>query len=422
MMRRKKLLFVVLPIFLILSIVSVTMLLQSSQTVKAENLLDDIKPKPIYAGLLSEEYIGAVSDFSIELFKKSIKDGKNSLVSPLSVYFALGMTANGADGETLAEFKRLLGKDRLSMEELNKNNYSLMKSLTDNKTNRLTIANSIWYRENQGLTVSKEFLQTDGDYYKADAYMADFNDKRTVKDINNWVKKNTGGQIDSIVDGIDTNTMLYLFNTLYFEAEWETKYYKEAVRENKFHCSDGEDIETKFMYGSEYSYLSSDNCQGFVKNYAGDKFGFAALLPNQNISMDDFIESLTGEAFQALFKNASNETVQTAIPKFTTEYDCSLNNSLSSIGLTEAFDEDNANFTSMSNKDLYIADVRHKTFICVNEKGTKAGAVTKMEMIAKSAMIKPPKEVILDRPFVYAIIDNQTSLPVFIGVMENPKA
>lgn len=389
----------------------------------AQNLMKGITPSKVDKVKLSDSFVSSAADFSVELFKKSTTEKKNSLVSPVSVYLALAMTENGADGKTLKEFESVLGKYNLAADDINKYCSSFSKLLTDTKTGKLNIANSIWYRQNDSLTVNKDFLQTNADYFSSAAYSADFNSNQTVNDINNWVKSNTGGLIDSILDKIDPQTVMYLINTLYFEAEWEEVYSKEDVRIGDFKLEDGSALPAQFMYSSESSYIKDNNAQGFIKPYKDNKYSFLALLPDEGVSIDSYVSSLTGEKLLSLIKNKSNANVNAAIPKFKTEYSKNLVESLKSMGLNECFIPDSANFSKMGSSDsgnLYVGNVLHKTYIQVDELGTKAGAVTSVEMNLTSMPVEI-KEVILNRPFVYAIIDNETGLPLFIGIMRNPK-
>ncbi|MDV3426439.1 MAG: serpin family protein, partial [Bacillota bacterium] len=390
--------------------------------VYADDLMKGVTPHKAESVSLSEDFLKSTSDFSIELFKKSYTKGKNSLISPASVYLALGMTANGADGNTLKEFEAVLGRHNLNINDLNTFYNSLTRELTDATSEKFSIANSIWYRQNENLDIKKDFLQTNADYYGAAAYKADFNSKSTINDINNWVKNNTHNQIDKIIDQIDSNTIMYLINTVYFEDEWEIPYTKNDVRKAPFKLQDGTNKTTEFMHSEEYGYLKDDKAEGFIKPYKNGKYSFAALLPDEGVNIDSFISSLSGEDFINLLKNKSNETVSADLPKFKADYKMELNDTLKQMGLKDCFISGSANFSKMAAGnagEIYLSNVLHKTFIAVDTKGTKAGAVTKVEMTCKG-IASSQHNITLNRPFVYAIVDNKTNLPLFIGTMTNP--
>ena len=365
-------------------------------------------------------FIESMADFSIELFKRSITDRENSLISPLSVTLALAMTANGADGETLAQMEKLLGGG-IPLAELNEYLSGYTGALPNEKKSKLEIANSIWFRNDEGrLRVLPDFLQSNADYYGAAAFSSAF-DAQTLADINNWVKTNTDGMIEKIIENIDESQVMYLINAIVFDAEWQDVYYRENIREGEFTDITGAVRNVDFMHSDESIYLDDGLATGFIKPYNGGGYSFAALLPNEGVSIEDYIESLTGSGFLDTLNKAQSVTVYASMPKFEYEYGIEMSDALKELGIPDAFDGGKADFSKMADSafgGLNIDIVLHKTFISVDELGTKAGAVTMVAM-ADGAAYDPeePKVVHLDRPFVYAIIDNATSLPIFIGTL-----
>jgi len=385
--------------------------------VQAKDLMEGITPNNVDALDDLSSQNADVTDFAIRLFKASNENGKNTLISPLSVLCALAMTANGAEEETLAQMEEVLG---MTTDELNLYLYSYMKNLPQGDKYKLSLANSIWFTEDERFTVNQDFLQTNADYYGADIYKAPF-DKQTLKDINNWVKQNTDEMIPEILDQIPSEAIMYLVNALAFEAEWSEIYEKHQVKDGEFTKEDGTKQDVKFMYGSEGTYFEDEKATGFMKRYVGGKYAFVALLPNEGVTVSEYIASLDGESLNALLANPQYATVHTSIPKFETEYKVEMSDILQSMGMTEAFDMYNADFEGLGTStggNIYISRVLHKTFISVGEKGTKAGAATIVEM-KDGAAAEPtePKEVYLDRPFVYMLVDCENNIPFFIGTM-----
>lgn len=369
-----------------------------------------------------DTFTAAMADFSIGLFKRSIADpqnAQNTLVSPLSVMLALSMTANGAQGETLAQMEALLGGG-ISLDDLNKYLYTYANNLPSEEKSILKIANSIWLRDDgERLRVNDAFLQKNADYYGAAAFRAAF-DAQTVSDINEWVDTNTDGMIPEILSEIDDSHMLYLVNALMFDAEWQRVYCKEDVRDGDFHGAKYRHVEkADFMHSTEGLYLDDGNATGFLKPYAGGAYSFAALLPNEWVPIEEYVETLTGEGFLRTLNSARETTVFAALPKFEYDYSVLMNDTLKNLGIPLAFDRESADFTLMAEStdgNIYIDAVLHKTFISVDELGTKAGAVTMVAMAAAGAPLDI-QTVTLDRPFVFAIVDNATNLPVFIGTV-----
>lgn len=363
------------------------------------------------------------TNFAVRLLQEctQFQTESNTLVSPLSVINALAMTANGAEGETLEQMEELFGAD---LSSLCSYLHDYNNSLSQSEKHKLHSANSIWIRDDMSFTAQPDFLQANAEWFDADIYMAPF-DNSTLKDINKWVSENTDEMIPEILNEIPQDTVMYLVNALAFDAEWQSVYEENQVRDGIFTREDGTAQDMEMMYSTEYTYLQDTQAQGFVKYYHDAKYAFAALLPDEGISLADYTASLTGERLHDLLTNPSRTTVETAIPKFEAEYSILLNDVLKSLGMTDAFDSGTADFSGLGTSpdgNLFISRVIHKTFIAVGEQGTRAGAATVVEVDRESAMDGPDerKTVYLDRPFVYMIIDCEENLPVFIGTVTDP--
>lgn len=387
----------------------------------AKDLMKNVDAAEVEIKPISDNFVKSLNNFSVELLKSSVNKDGSKVISPMSVYIALSMTANGAQGETLKEFEKVLGKYDLTMEDINQYCYSLNESISEK--GKVNIANSIWYRDNPSLKIGKDFLQTNGNYYKGDAYKSDFNSSKTIKDINGWIKNKTNGLVEEVIKEIPKDTIMYLINTIYFDCQWQQVYKKNQVRQGTFTLKDGEKNNVDFMHSTERYYLEDSMAKGFIKPYQDDKYSFMALLPNEGVALESYINTLNGENFLNIIRNKQQTSVIAAMPKFKMETSLELKEQLKNMGLKKAFDEDNRDFSKMildTQDPVYINKVFHKTYIEVGEKGTKAGAATAVEMNKESAM-SSEKFVILNRPFLYAIINNATGIPLFLGTMENPK-
>lgn len=388
--------------------------------VQAADLMEGVNANTVTGKAADDAFAQSQMRLAVDLFQSSVLESKdeNVLISPLSIQLALAMTANGADGDTKAEMEALLGGE-ITLEDLNEYLYSYVNNLPSAEKYKLQIANSIWFRDDEGrLQVEKDFLQKNADYYGAQAYKAAFDDQ-TLKDINNWVKDHTDGMIDSILDQIDEDAVMYLINALVFDAEWQHVYDKSNVYKGKFTNIGGTEKQVDMMHSEETVYLQDENAIGFMKPYSGSKYNFAVLLPNEGVDIYEYIAGLTGESLMETLSTPQLGMVMATLPKFSYEYELTMNDVLKELGMPSAFIGDTADFSKMAHSsrgNIYIGDVLHKTFISVDELGTKAGAVTKVQMNDESA---PMSEwvVTLNRPFVYMIIDNETNLPVFIGTV-----
>lgn len=405
-----------IAIFLCLSLLATGLLglTGCAAKVQADDLMKGITPEKTSGRAADDAFKNGAADFAVRLFQTTWEEGKNSLISPLSVMLALSMTANGAKGETLAQMEALLGGD-IPIGELNEYLHAYVGSLPSSEKAKLTLANSIWFKDS-GFTVEEDFLQRNADYYGAAAYKSAF-DEKTLRDINNWVKENTDGVIDKIVDQMDPYAVMYLVNTVLFDAEWQNIYRKHEVRDGTFTAIDGAKRTVSMMYSNESLYLDDGKATGFLKPYKNG-YSFAALLP-KGVALDDYIASLTGEGFLTTVKNAKEGPVEAAMPKFSYDYGIEMSDALKALGMTVPFDAELADFSGLghsSDGNIYISCVLHKAYIAVDEKGTKAGAATAIEAPA-AGVWEDRRRVILDRPFVYAIIDNAAGLPIFIGAV-----
>lgn len=389
--------------------------LTACSRVKAECLTSGMEKSavPIVGRETDETFVRHYTVFAQELFKNAVVSGENSLISPLSVMLALAMTANGAGGETLSGMLRAIAGG-MDAKDLNDYIRFILNELPNEKKCKVVPANSIWIRSGYG--VEEAFLRTDVDYYDADVFRAPFNDG-TVRDINNWVKKNTDGMIDGIIDSIDPLTVMFLINALIFDAEWSSKYQNSDVNDAEFHLANGETKTVSMMYSNEYSLIAANGARGFIKNYA-ERYAFAAILPDEGTDLDSFIGTLDGETLYNILHSARSASVTAGIPKFKYEFSTSLKSALEKMGMADAF-TDKADFTGISrNEAPHIDDVLHKTFIEVAENGTRAGAVTAIPMNAEGCF-EERDEIILDRPFLYVIFDRVNGMPLFIGTVND---
>ena len=414
--RRKKILTACTSFVLCLALL--TLILLRPATVQATDLMRGIRPNQVAGEAPDDAFVTTQTDFALRLFQACSRQtaAQNTLVSPLSVMLALAMTANGAAGQTKTEMEAVLG---MPIEELNAYLHSYVNQLPNARNAKIAIANSIWYKDEPSLHVQKEFLQTNADYYDAAAYQGPFDDS-TLQDINNWTKENTNGMIDKAIDSIDSTAVMYLINALVFDARWQWPYLDGSeVRNNRtFTAYDGTEQKVTMMTQTEGIYLEDGLATGFIKHYEGGGYSFAALLPNEGVSIDDYVASLTAEGLQATLDGAVSAKVVATLPQFSYDYALDMSDVLKQMGMPTAFNGENADFSPMGTCDagnLFICGLLHKTRINVNTRGTQAAAVSSVIMAPNAA---PQGYVVkLDRPFVFLILDTATNIPIFIGTV-----
>ena len=369
-------------------------------------------------------YNAEVADFGIRLLRASMEEGENTLISPLSVLAALSMTANGAEGETLTQMETVLGQSKDAL-----NNW--YKEDMGKDSDYLHLSNALFIKDDPELTVSESFIKTIERYYIGENYASDvvmtlFNEY-TVDGINQYVEDSTHGMIKNILDKIPDNAVMYLINALAFEARWAIPYNEYAVQENVFTTEDGREQPVKLMYSEEYDvYLEDELFTGFVKDYEGGRYAFVALLPKEGVSVKEVTDTLSVADITDKINSRWGGTVLTGLPKFQTEFDAEMSDVLKTMGMTDAFDSNKADFSSLATYNggnIFLNRVLHKTFISVAEQGTRAGAATVIEAAAEAAMEpEEPKAVILNRPFLYMIWDTEGNIPVFMGTFVDAQA
>lgn len=418
----KKILLILVPVIAV--ILAITLFYSSfEETASAKDLMIGIVPNNVnVSNAITDKFISSTQWFSVELFKKSVKEGENSLISPASIYLAMGMTANGANGETLNAFTNALGRYSLTLDELNKGYKAYSNELTKERgRTKLNIANSIWFRND--FVPKTEFLQNNADYFGAGASKLDFNNKASADLINDWVREKTNGKIDKIIEKINHDDVLHLVNTLYFNAKWEKPFDTEHQSSTgDFYLSNGNTQTATFMHlTDQLDYMRSQKAPAVLLPYNDGRFAFLGILPNEDIKLNEYIKTLDEGTIPELLRQKRNTEIAVTLPKFKIIGDFELKDALKKMGLGIAFDGSRADFSKMgnANENLVISSVKHKTFLQVDELGTEAGAVT--DVVVRKGLHEPVQTLVFNRPFIYAIVDTQTNLPLFIGTMENPR-
>ena len=420
-MKQRRILPVLLALSLLAGCAGAGMLAPVQSSMKPLPTPQGSLPPVTVPDSLSQDVLTGYDSFSTELLKHNRREGKNTLVSPLSVTLALGMTANGAAEETLREFEALFGLDRDGLNSLCARfmaDYAALGGSTE-----ATLVNSLW--ADPDLTLANGFVLRCQNTYGAQLFQQDLQDPNTVQAVNQWVSEATRGLIPSVVDEFSDQAVLALINAIYlknkFMYPFETPYSEWKM---DFTAGDGTVTHPKGMSNGTRNeeYISAENGQGVLLPYDDGRLGLLLMLPREGTSLTDYLDGWDEATIPSLLSTRQEARVSLTCPKFKTEWSASLNDSLQAMGLSEAFDPQRADFSAMGNAGgypLYIGDVIHKTAFELNEKGTEAAAVTAVMMECTSAM--PPEDLIylrFDRPFVYGIVDMETGTPLFLGTME----
>lgn len=366
------------------------------------------------------------NQFSFDLFRELTEEGEdeNIFISPLSVSLALAMVLNGAEGETFNEIKQALDLGDIDLETINENYHSLIEYLKEaDQSVDLAIANSVWH-ENR-FSVNDEFLSRLEEFFNATAEGLDFSDPASTDRINNWVSDNTKGLIESIVDEIPADMVMYLINALYFKGEWLIQFDEEVTHEADFILEDGNTTAVEMMMAeSAYATFFSEDIQMIEVPYGDSLFTMTVIMPaDMDQPLDLFVsERLNSGNLDYWAQNLRTGKIQLRMPKFQMEYDKKLNDILVNLGMELPFDPNAADLSGISSggqNNLFISEVIHKTFLEVSEEGSEAAAVTSVGVQLTSAQPSVPRFTV-NRPFVFLIREQASGTVLFMGKMKNP--
>jgi serpin B len=376
------------------------------------------------AGSVDQRLIGANTRFGFKLYAELARrsEGKNLFISPTSISMALAMTYNGAVAETKDAMAQTLEIQSLNHDELNRGFSALRAALTGTDAKvKLQIANSLWGK--QSIRFNPDFIQRNRRFYGAEVTTLDFGDPASPGKINAWVKDKTAGKIDKIIDQIDPQAVLYLLNAIYFKGTWADEFKKSDTKDEPFKIAGSPSVPIMHQSG-KYQYLENPKFQAVALPYGGNRASMYIFLPAEGSSLAEFHRSLTAQNWAQWMSQFAKLQGDIGVPRFKLEYEMLLNDPLKALGMGVAFDADRANFTGIadSSENISISRVKHKTFVDVNEEGTEAAAVTSVEMVTTSAIrVQKTFRMIVDRPFFFAIRDNQTGQVLFMGSVADPR-
>ena len=339
--------------------------------------------------------------------------GGNIFISPLSISIALTMTYNGSVGETERAMAEALEIDALDLSTINQSNRALRNSLEnpDPKV-EISIANSIWSR--QGVEFNPDFLERNRVFFGAEIASLDFSALEATEIINEWVNTNTNGKIEKIVDRINPQTLLFLINAIYFKGNWQDEFDPSRTRPGTFQLPNGSEKQVQMMRREgEYPYFRGTNFEATRLPYGDGRLGMYIFLPNRDSSLNKFLGNLNAENWEGWISQFQDRRHEMMLPRFKLEYEVRLNDTLEALGMGIAFGS-GADFSGMG-PSLFISEVRHKTFVEVNEEGTEAAAVT-----AVVGVKSIPSVFRVDRPFFFAIYDAETETILFMGTVTEP--
>lgn len=366
----------------------------------------------------------ASNSFGFNLFSQiqQQQPQDNLLISPSSIAIALAMTRSGTDGATKMELTDVLQLESLEPDAIDLSYEQLIETLKTADPNvTLAIANSLWINKN--ISLKQQFLNGAQDFYQAKVSNLDFADSRSKNIINDWVAKNTNNKIPEIIDSTSSEDALYLINAIYFKGIWSNKFDLDLTTDLPFHTTPNSERSIPMMnQKGNYRYYQSDRFQAVRLPYGEkEELGMYIFLPAENSSLAEFNQQLNNDNWQEWLSKMRSQSGDITIPRFQLEYELDLPESLSALGLNQIFAPQSANFSAMTDTPVTVDNIKHKTYIEVNEEGTEAAGVTSIGIRITS--LQPENNSFnmnVNRPFFLAIRDDITETIVFMGNITQP--
>jgi len=365
-----------------------------------------------------EKLTEAVNEFGFALFKK-VPEGKNRLISPLSLYTAFSMTVPGANGDTRAEIARVLNCG--TNEELGENMRYLFKDL-DKNGKSLSLVNAAWIQKK--FKINPAFTQSLAKFWQTAFYPADFikSFEKYRKEINGFTEKKTSGMIKNLLPkgALNDQTRLVLLNALYFKEKWDIKFDVKNSYKAEFEGVNGKEKVTFMQNKGDYGYFETDEFSAVELPYKDKSFSMIVLLPTDPKHFSFLLDELTGKLAGRLKSETGIRPVEIHLPRFAFKADYELVKPLTELGIKDAFGMQ-ADFSGIEpSKQLFISKVFHGTGIEVDESGTTAAAATAV-VISRKSLPPPPVVFKADRPFCFLIRHNETGVILFIGEVKQIK-
>lgn len=361
--------------------------------------------------------IGAANSYSFSLWRtiNAAQHDSNVFVSPLSASFALGMTMNGAAGQTLDEMRSALGFGSTPLSTIDSGYKSLIALLTSlDPSTTMQIANAIFYSNT--FPFNQSFLNDTKAYFDAEVSGRNFDDvPGTLAAINGWANDKTNGRIPKVLDSYDPSFVMFLLNAIYFKGTWRDQFDPALTRDASFHAATGGDQPAKLMSRTgKMLYSEQPTYQAVDLAYGDSAFSMTVLLPKAGTDVETLAASLTAESWQALTSHFYSTTVDLSFPKVTFSWKRSLIDDMKALGMHLAFTA--ADFTPMSprGKDLFISLLQQNTFVKIDEEGTEAAAVTTVG-VSVTSLPAGPVVMRVDRPYLIVIRERLSGTILFMG-------
>lgn len=374
-----------------------------------------LKPrKDINLSVSESRVVEGNTNFAFHLFSEMNKmkvEQENWMISPFSLSMVLSMTSNGASGNTLAEIKKVLGHENVSLEETNAFYKKLIKELGDlDDTSQLNIANSVWAQD--GIGLSDAFVEMNQTNYNAQVQNLDFTSLNALTTINQWCAEQTNQTIPTIVDEISEETKLMLLNALYFKGIWKNKFEERYTITDDFTNANGSIAKVSMMtQGKDLPYTKNEYFSMGRFDYGNGAFGMTILLPNEGLTLDESLAHLNLTNWDKWNNSWTEARLDVKFPKFEMKAHNELDEVLKVMGIKEAFSSE-ADFSALSDTPLKVGLFEQAAFLKVDENGTVTSSISKGEYIDLLPQSTPFH---LNHPFAFIISEQSTGSILLMG-------
>jgi serine protease inhibitor len=380
-----------------------------------------VDPVPIQLSAQQAELVDSGNSFAFDIFRnvaEAEEEGKNLMISPLSISVALSMTLNGAEGTTREAILEALRNNGMTADDVNKAYKYLTEALLSvDKRVLISIANSVWTEQN--FQAKKKFTDILTEYYKAEARIFDVTDPGVPDDVNAWIEDKTNGLIKDMLDQLNPDAVMLLINAIYFKGKWNSQFDAANTVSEPFHKSGGGTSSVSMMkQKNKFKVFTGTNFTMAEFPYGQGNYVMDVILPTDVNGLNNIIRDLDAESFIQATGGMYEREVQLSFPRFKYGYKIELEDILSLMGMEIAFTS-SADFSGIADAPLNISRVLHQAFIETNEEGTEAAAVTIVE-IELTSMPSGPMVLRLDRPFIYVIRETTTNAILFMGRVSDP--
>jgi serine protease inhibitor len=359
-----------------------------------------------------EDYIekyNAISRTMMERFTKE-KNSENIVFSPMSIIMLLGMAADAVSGKSREEILNVVGGG-MAYDEFMGTIKSLQADMSYSKS--LMSSNAVCVKENISGSIEKAYIERLKEIFDGRLFASE----NLIQDVNAWVREKTRGMITDVMDESMKHIVACLMNAIAFESDWLEQYEESDIYEDDFHSADGKVSKVQMMDSTEEIYVEDDFFAGFIKPYKDEKYALMALLPKKK-GRAFMLQAIKQIDLSKMYAGAVNKTVYASMPEFNADFGENLTELCKNLGVNTVFTPE-ADFSPMSTEWLMIDSIIHKAHIEVDRKGTKAAAATMAFMVCGCIPNMDGETVILNRPFVYAIMDTKMGLPIFAGIYNN---